>query len=64
MEEFTFSVTITRDDVAGVIGDKAYEMTDKMMQELVGRLKKDYMNQLYSDSLDVIVDEIFLPQLE
>jgi hypothetical protein len=64
-ESFSFTVTICRDDIKGLIGEeKALKFTDEMMEELVRRLKDDYMSQLYNDSMEVIVKEKLLPQIE
>jgi hypothetical protein len=62
---FSFVVRIHRDDVAGIVGENAAaKFTDSMMDELADDLKDDYFNQLYGDSIEVLVTEKYLPQID
>jgi len=54
-EFFTVS-QIHRDDLAQVIGLKAYAYTDSDMQLLADKMNDDYLNQLYWESMRIIAE--------
>ena len=55
-KEFFKITNIHREDLANIIGEKAYKFSDADMELLASKMADDYLNQLYWESMETIAE--------